>query len=119
MRTHRDHFAKEFHLRQRDRPDGLGHEIRNREQVGELLCGPDPPAADSFPCETFGIEAGRDEPEGTLVPWNPDFQLRARFHLLLYGFGLGADDVHRLIGSLDDMRVHLRQIVQVQPAPLG
>jgi len=45
--------------------------------------------------------------------------LRVRGHLLLYGFGLDADDVHRLVGSLDDMRVHLRQIVQVRPASLG
>ena len=45
--------------------------------------------------------------------------LRARFHLLLYGFGLGAADVHRLVGSLDDMRGHLRLIAQAQPASLG
>ncbi|HSW49345.1 MAG TPA: hypothetical protein VLH09_04180 [Bryobacteraceae bacterium] len=43
----------------------------------------------------------------------------ARWRLLLYGFGLSNADVHRLIGSLDDMRVELRRVALVRQATLA
>ncbi|MFB3777078.1 MAG: hypothetical protein ACE141_05680 [Bryobacteraceae bacterium] len=45
--------------------------------------------------------------------------LGARWRLLLYGFGLSNADVHRLIGSLDEMRVELRRMVLVRQATLA
>ncbi len=43
----------------------------------------------------------------------------AEWRLLLYGFGLGPADVHRLVGSLDDMRLHLDRMALDRQASLA
>jgi hypothetical protein len=45
--------------------------------------------------------------------------MAVRFRLLLYALGLGTADIQGLIGSLDEMRVHLRRVALAQPIPLG
>jgi len=45
--------------------------------------------------------------------------LMAKWRLLLYGFGLGPADVQRLVGSLDDMRLHLRRMALERQASLA
>ena len=43
----------------------------------------------------------------------------AKWRLLLYGFGLSTADVHRLVDSLDDMRVQLRRMAMARQASLA
>ncbi len=43
----------------------------------------------------------------------------ARWRVLLYGFGLSVSDVRRLADSLDDMRVHLRQMALARQESLA
>ena len=43
----------------------------------------------------------------------------AKWRLWLYGFGLSTADVHRLVDSLDGMRVHLGRMAPAQQASLG
>jgi hypothetical protein len=42
--------------------------------------------------------------------------MKAKWRLLLYGFGLSTADTQDLIGSLDDMRIYLRRVALAHQA---